>query len=181
MAANSSIVCIDLVAGGVLKMNYPSSSSGGSGTSFISISGNDGALCGLSYQGLVTCFSGSTATVTQAPLQTFSSISFDGSSSGCGIVASTGLAQCWGTETETRCDNSLYPAPVPPLDVQWRYLGYGVGGACGVTLITNQVQCFGAPESLMVSGLLAFYFSFFCFFFSILISPIVLCANNNNP
>lgn len=36
-----------------------------------------------------------------------------------------------------------------PTDIKWRSLGWGVGSACGLTLDTNQVKCFGSAESLM--------------------------------
>jgi hypothetical protein len=38
-----------------------------------------------------------------------------------------------------------------PTNVKWRSLSYGAAGACGRTLDTNQVQCFGAPGTYMVN------------------------------
>lgn len=104
IASNSSLICLQ---GGqqpvsgmtpIVPFQYPPA-----GTTYTSLSGSLLVLCGLTPQGAASCFSGSGygQIIAQPPYQVFSAITY-GSTGGCGLLAASGLAQCW------------YPIGTPP-------------------------------------------------------------------
>jgi hypothetical protein len=117
-------------------------------TNYQSISGYAAVVCGLSHQGAATCWSTEGFYVAQPPYQTFSSITY-GQSAGCGILASSGVAACWGIELAQVADGSLLPSVSIPKTIRWRSLSWGYGSCCGLTFDTNQLQCFGAAATLL--------------------------------
>jgi hypothetical protein len=167
IASNSSLICTSTWgASGPSKITAQD-------TAYASISGVNLILCALRPTGDMVCMNAAGA--YPSPYVVFSSLAY-GTSGGCGIQSATALAYCWlgptpslfrynihflqvecmlcynyrGTETETFADGSSGPAVVAPSTTRWRYLGWGIGSVCGVTLDTNQVQCFGSAETLMV-------------------------------